>query len=333
MSFLAPMQDITDAGFMRIIAEYGAPDFFAAEYFRIHEYFDFEPRVLEAVLARPAGKKVSAQFIGEDETLLARAAEKLLRYESVDMLDLNLGCPAPKIYRKNVGGGLLRDRRKVESVMRVLRAAWPKTLSVKMRLGFESDAGFWDIFNTLTDCGADFITIHGRTVRGLYREKVSYEKIFEASRKSAVPVIANGDIDAPQKALFIRGNSECAGVMAGRCAVRNPWIFRQFAEALRGEKVFRPTLGDLRGYVEKLWRAIEGCEPKIKYPDARLKKFLNFAGVGVDSEGAFLYKMRRAQGAAELLDVCDKFLTGEFENAEFNCAGYENLCPRPNHEK
>ncbi len=333
VSFLAPMQDITDAGFMEIVASYGAPDFFMAEYFRVHEYFYLGPYVLEAVLSRPAGRKVAAQFIGEDEYYICKAIEALSEHSQIDMLDLNIGCPAPKIYRKNVGGGLLRDPKKIASILKTMRANWGKTLSAKMRLGFENSDNFAELLKVVVDEGVDFVTVHGRTVRQLYRGLPDYEKIAFASENVSVPVIANGDIDNPQKAEFFRDCTKCAGIMSGRHVVRNPWLFRQIKERLAGKDVFEPTLQDVRGYADKLWQNICRYAPRIKYADSRLKKFLNFVGVGVDSEGVFLHEMRRAQGISELMDICDKHLLGANASKKFNCAGYENLCSRPNHEK
>ena len=333
VTFLAPMQDITDAGFMNIIAEFGSPDFYMAEYFRIHEYYYIDPYILEAVLSRPSGNQVAAQFIGEDEFYIAKAARELSKYEQIQKLDLNIGCPAPKIYKKNVGGGLLRDVKKIASILKVLRDNWNKCLSVKMRLGFETDAQFEDTIQVVLDAGVDFITVHGRTVRQLYRGEASYEKIIKIATQTNVPIIVNGDIDTAQKAYEIYKNTACAGIMSGRYAVRNPWIFRQIKERLNDKNVFEPTLEDVRIYTDKLWQNICHYAPRIKYADSRLKKFLNFVGVGVDSDGKFLYEMRRAKGINELMSVCDKHLTGSNANIKFNCLGYENLCSRPNHEK
>ena len=333
VSFLAPMQDITDAGFMEIVASYGAPDFFMAEYFRIHEYFYLDSYVLEAVLSRPAGKSVSAQFIGEDEYYICKAIEALQEYPQIEMLDLNIGCPAPKIYRKNVGGGLLRDVKKIASIVKVMRSNWNKCLSVKMRLGFENSENFFDIAKVIEDSGVDYITVHGRTVRQLYRGTPDYSKIKKLAESSLLPIIVNGDIDNPQKAFEFQSSTKCSGIMSGRHIVRNPWLFRQIRERIEGRDVFEPTLSDVRGYVDKLWQNICRCAPRMKYADSRLKKFLNFVGVGVDAEGNFLYQMRRAQGIDELLSICDKYLLGENESKKFNCMGFENLCSRPNHEK
>lgn len=331
-SFLAPMQDITDAGFMSIIASYGPPDFFAAQYFRIHCQYCFDRHILEAIFSRPGGKKVVAQFIGEDEGYIRDACLALSETGNIDMLDLNIGCPAPKIYKKNVGGGLLRERGKIASILKVMRQNWQGCLSAKMRLGFDSADGFLDTFKTVIDSGVDYITVHGRTVRQLYRGGADIQAIADAAEISPVPVVANGDISTAEKAMEIFKNTKCSGVMIGRHAVRNPWIFRQINQLKAGEKVFEPTLADVRGYVDKLYGNIKSLNSNIRHKDSRLKKFLNFVAVGVDPEGRFLGGMRRAQGIDQLLKVCDAHLLGSNADKKFNCGGYKTLVARPNHE-
>ncbi len=334
VTFLAPMQDISDAGFMGIFADFGSPDFYAAEYFRIHEYFEFEKSVMESVLARPAGRPVCAQFIGEDEFFMTKAVRELKKYPEIKMLDLNFGCPAPKIYKKNAGGGLLRNPEKIKSLMRIIREEWEGCLSVKMRIGFESALEFPTLLNAVLENSPDFITVHARTVRQLYRGTPDYNAITYAVKNSPVPIIANGDIISSARAKEVFEKTKCAGVMCGRHAVRNPWIFRQIKEMLSGREIFRPSLADVRVYVDRLRANIENGEFCARYPDSRMKKFLNFVGLCVDSKGEFLYKMRRARGMAQLMKVCDEFLI-ENSNAErlFADEPYDGLCSRPNHEE
>ena len=147
VTFLAPMQDITDRGFIEVLCARGAPDFCIAEYFRIHEYFELSPHILDAILNSPAGTRVAAQFIGENTGYISQAIEALKRYCKINMLDLNLGCPAPKIYRKNVGGGLLRDIGKIAEIVRLIRSQWSGIFSVKMRIGFDSTDNFDELFD------------------------------------------------------------------------------------------------------------------------------------------------------------------------------------------
>ena len=331
VSFLAPMQDISDEGFMTVVESLGAPNFYIAEYFRIHEFFEFEPHVLASILWNP--ERVCAQFIGENEFHISRAAAQLAKYPQIKMLDLNLGCPAPKIYKKNVGGGLLRDPAKIRSILKTMRSEWGGCLSVKMRTGFDTSDRFEEIFSAVLDGKPDFVTIHARTVKQLYRGAPDYSKIAQAVKMSPVPVVANGDIWSAARAVEVYSSTGCAGVMVGRHAVRNPWIFRQISDALGGGKIFTPTLGDVRKYIDRLRLNAESSCARIKYSDSRLKKFLNFVGAGVDADGAFLYAMRRARGMDALMKVCDEFLV-ENGNAEklFAEEPYAGICSRPNHE-
>ena len=330
ITFLAPMQDITDAGFMAIVEKCGAPDFFIAEYFRIHEFFELDSHVLNSVLWSP--DRVCAQFIGEDEAFISRAIDELKKYPQIKMLDLNLGCPAPKVYKKNVGGGLLRDPKKIASIMRVMRSQWDGCFSVKMRTGFDSDANFADIFKIVLDGSPDFISLHARTVKQLYKGTPNYDKIAEAVQMAGdIPVIANGDIISAKRAEEVIRQTGCAGVMVGRHAVRNPWIFRQISDKLSGRDVYIPCLAEVRGYVDDLLANIQN--QNLRFPDSRLKKFLNFVGASIDAKGEFLFKMRRAKGVDELLKVCDEFMLDNSNSEKpFHQEPYEGVCSRPNCE-
>ncbi len=329
VTFLAPMQDITDAGFMQILRSRGAPDFYIAEYFRIHEFFDLDSRILQSVLWSP--DNVAAQFIGEDEQYISRAISGLKKYPQIKMLDLNLGCPAPKVYRKNVGGGLLREPAKIVSIMKTMRSQWDGCFSVKMRTGFDSDSHFLDIFQTVLEGSPDFITIHARTVKQLYKGTPNYERIAEAVRHCDIPIVANGDILSADRASQVIADTACAGVMCGRYAVRNPWIFRQISEKFSDKEIFEPKLLDVREYVDDLLANV--LKQDLRFPDSRLKKFLNFIGSAIDPNGDFLFKMRRAKGIDNLLKVCDEFMV-ENSNADkpYHQEAYDGVCSRPNCE-
>ena len=119
-SALDPMQDVTDLAFMRLLAKYGVPDTFVTEYFRVHGHSTPEAHILRSINEHGTGRPVFAQMIGEDLFHLKRTA-MILQDHPVAGIDLNMGCPAPKVYRKNVGGGLLRDPAKVDQILGTLR--------------------------------------------------------------------------------------------------------------------------------------------------------------------------------------------------------------------
>ena len=331
-SVLAPMQDVTTTGFFRVVARRGAPDWFVTEYLRVHESSTPERHIVESIEAHGTGRPVFAQLIGEDIPHIVRTIRWLLSRLPVAGIDLNLGCPAPKVYRKNVGGGLLRDPGKVDEILRAMRAEIPGLFTVKMRLGFDDQAALDPVTASVARHGVDLLTVHGRTVKGLYWSEVDYPAIARAVRAVPSPVIANGDVWSADKASRIVAETGAWGAMMGRHAIRNPWIFRQWRERQLGLPVHRPTLGDVRAYLDDL--ASECCDADA--PDdrraSRLKKFLNFVGLAVDPEGRFLAEMRRTEGMAELMACCDRHLLGERAGEAYALEPHPGLVARPTRE-
>lgn len=330
---LAPMQDVTGLGYINLIGDFGPPDWFVTEFFRVHETSRPEKHILASIDLQTTGRPVFAQLIGEDIPHMVRTARELARRHPTAGVDLNLGCPAPKVYRKNVGGGLLRDLPHVDRLLAALREAVPGRLTVKTRIGFEDTSAFPALLEIVARRGADLLTVHGRTVKGLYRSAVDYDAIALAVRSVPCPVIANGDITSAAKAETVLRRTGAAGVMIGRHAIRNPWIFRQIRERFSGLPVFRPTLGDVRAYVEKLPASVCESDMTPLRAASRVKKFLNFVGAGVDPEGAFLRDMRLAENLPDLLRVCDAhLLDGCAAEKPFADEPYAGVVSRPNCE-
>lgn len=330
LTALAPMQDVTDLAFMGVIAHYGAPDFFFTEFFRVHAQSRPEKHILRSIGENATGRPVFAQLIGEDLHHLERTAVELLKH-NVAGIDLNLGCPAPKVYRKNVGGGLLREPEKVGEILAVLRAAVPGRFTVKMRIGFAGTENFDRLLDLVNEHRVDLLSVHGRTVKEMYRSEVHYDFIAHAVARVRCPVLANGNVTSAWRAAGVVGETRAAGVMMGRHAIRNPWIFRQCRELFAGGAVTRLTLADVREYVERLYRATQAPEFPERAHVNKMKKYLNFVGQSVDAEGRFLHDMRRAESEAELFAVCDRHLLAE-PGREFAPEPYPGVIARPNCE-
>jgi tRNA-dihydrouridine synthase len=220
-------------------------------------------------------------------------------------IDLNLGCPAPRVYRKNVGGGLLRDPERVDRILGALREAVDLPLTVKMRLGFEQRSDLDNILKLVDRHNVDLVSLHGRTVKDMYRGTVDYLAIAKAVATVNCPVLANGNIAAASQAIAVLRQTQAAGVMVGRWAIGNPWIFSQIRQAQRGEPLTIPTFGDVREYIDKLWR---NPMPPERARVGYLKLFLNYVGQNIDADGSFLRQMRLAQTAQDLFTVCDRIL-------------------------
>lgn len=330
LTALAPMQDVTDLAFMRVIAHYGAPDYFFTEFFRVHAQSRPEKHILRSIDENTTGRPVFAQLIGEDLGHLARTATELLRH-NVGGIDLNLGCPAPKVYKKNVGGGLLREPEKVGRILATLRAIVPGLFTVKMRIGFDDTSNFDRLVDLVNEHRVDLLSVHGRTVKEMYRSEVHYDFIARAVSRAQCPVLANGNVTSAARAGAILGETRAAGVMIGRHAIRNPWVFRQCREQFGRQTVTRITLAEVREYIERLYRATQSPEFPERAHVNKMKKYLNFVGQSVDPEGAFLHAMRRTQTEAELFAVCDRHLLAE-PDREFSPEPYAGVIARPNCE-
>ncbi len=324
------MQDVTTLEFMRVVAHYGAPDIFVTEFFRVHDMSRPEKHILRSIDENKTGRPVFAQLIGESIPHLERTVALLLDHP-IAGIDLNLGCPAPKVYKKNVGGGLLRDPARVDRILAALRAASPGLFTVKMRIGFEDSSPYNEILDSVRRHQVDLLTVHGRTVKGGYRSAVDYDLIGHAVRTVPCPVLANGNVTSADAAVRIVESTGAAGVMIGRHAIRNPWIFQQCRERFAGRAPEPRTLRDVHEYIERLFAATQTPGIPERAHVNRMKKFLNFVGQGVDSEGKFLHDMRRTHSAVELFNVCQQHL---LQNPETPFANepYSGVIARPNCE-
>jgi tRNA-dihydrouridine synthase len=302
---LAPMQEVTDGAFWTLVDTYGGADVYWTEYFRVREDSTPERRILDAIVENTTGKPVVAQMIGNDIPALIRTARVLQEYP-VAAIDLNLGCPAPIVYKKCAGGGLLREPERVDAILGALRDAVPIAFTVKTRVGFSSVEEFDRLLPIFARHSLDALTVHARTVAQSYRLPVHYDLIRRAAAELACPVIANGHVtSAPQAAEVLRATG-ARGLMIGRAAIRSPWLFEQIRQQLRGEPVTQPTGRDLWDYIRRLWDSQAGIDRPEKTQCERMKKFLNYIGEGVPAP--FLHQVRRVQTAADFQRICREFL-------------------------
>jgi tRNA-dihydrouridine synthase len=311
LTALAPMQDVTNLWFMKVIAHYGSPDYFFTEYFRVNDTSRLNPSILSAICENDTGRPIFAQMIGESIPDLVRTAQELCRY-NIAGVDLNMGCPAPRIYRKNVGGGLLLSPEKVERILGELRhAVNDRPLTVKMRVGFENTDTFYSILDIINRHSIDLLSLHGRTVKDMYHGAVKYDLIAEAVKRVHCPVLANGNIDSATTALEVLSQTGAAGVMVGRWAIGNPWIFNQIRQALRFEPITLVPLVEVRNYIDRLWQTPVAPTMSERSRLGYLKMFLNYIALSVDPEGYFLRLMRQTQTEVEMFNLCDRVLLGD----------------------
>ena len=298
---LAPMQDVTNGAFWSLIHQYGGADVYWTEYFRVHETSTPEKWIVNDITTNTTEKPVIAQMIGNDIPALIRTAKQLERLP-ITAIDLNLGCPAPIVYRKCVGGGLLREPERIDRIIGSLRDAITTKFTVKTRIGFSSPDEFDRLLPIFARHSLDALTVHARTVNQQYRLPVHYDRIRQAVEAVPCPVIANGHVSSGPQARDVLQQTGAHGLMIGRGVIRNPWLFNQIRQQLRGEAVTVPTGRDVLGYVRALWDSQANFDKPENMRCERMKKFLNYLGEGVTA--SFWYEIRRTKTEADFHRIC-----------------------------
>ncbi len=304
---LAPMQDVTDLAFLKLMPAYGGADVYFTEYFRVHATSTLDKHILRSIAENPTSRPVVAQMIGNDIPSLVRTARELQEYP-IAAVDLNLGCPAPVVYRKYAGGGLLREPQRVDAILGALREAVRIPFTVKTRLGFESTEVFSELLSIFARHSLDLLTVHGRTVKEMYGPAVHYEHISRAVAELPCPVLANGNVASAQTAAEALQATRARGLMIGRGAIRNPWLFHQIRQHLRGESVFLPRGLDVLAYVRALYEAVCSADVPEYSRVQKMKKYMNYLGLGIEPSGAFLHQIRRVDTRSDFFRICEEFL-------------------------
>lgn len=304
---LAPMQDVTDLPFWGLMSRYGGADLYYTEYFRVYAGSCLDRNILRSVTHNPTGQPVIAQMIGNDIPSLVRTAKELQKHPIV-AVDLNLGCPAPIVYRKCAGGGLLREPEKIDAILGALREAISIRFTVKSRVGFDSVSEFERILEVFSKHQIDLVTIHGRTVAEMYRSAVHYDLIARAVERLPCPVLANGNVYSGDQALQVLQSTGAAGLMIGRGAIRNPWLFTQIRQRARSEAVAYPTGREVLAYIRDLYETVRPEDLRENAHVQKMKKYLNFIGLGIEPSGQFLHEIRRVNTEADFFRICSTWL-------------------------
>lgn len=222
---LAPLAGFTDLPFRSVVKKFGA-DYTVSEMISSNALAFKSKKTFKMLEKNALETPYSVQIAGSDLEVIRQAVELINERDGVDAIDLNCGCPAPKIVNNLQGSSLLTDLpRMSETIQTIKKYSNKEYTSVKMRLGFD-DKNHVEIARLCEESGADYIAVHGRTKAGKYKAEVDYDAIKEIVEAVNIPVMANGDIDSPQKAKWVLEHTGAAGIMVGRGAVGKPWMFQ-----------------------------------------------------------------------------------------------------------
>jgi tRNA-dihydrouridine synthase B len=244
---LAPMAGITDKTFRTICKVHGA-GVVVTEMISTKGMYYEDKKTKELMDINQTNRPVMMQIFGSDPLIMAQVVKDKLNYiDTFDILDINMGCPAPKIVNNGDGSALMKTPRLAMEIVSRIKNVSNKPVTVKIRKGWDkNNINYMSFAKMLQDSGADAITLHGRTRDQFYSGKADWNAVSELKAYLSIPVIGNGDIFSFSDAKKMLDETRCDGIMIGRGALGNPWIFRQIEKGLNQESV------DYPGYKEKL---------------------------------------------------------------------------------
>ena len=230
---LAPLAGFTDLPFRSVVKKFGA-DLTVSEMISSNALAFKSKKTFKMLEKNSLETPYSIQIAGSDLDIIRQAVELLNERDGIDIIDLNCGCPAPKVVNNLQGSSLLTDLpRMAQTIKTIKKYSNKEYTSVKMRLGF-NEKNHIEQAKLCEDSGADFIAVHGRTRAGKYKAEVDYDAIREIKKAVSIPVIANGDIDSPEKAKWVLEYTGADGIMVGRGAVGRPWMFQLMKNYING---------------------------------------------------------------------------------------------------
>lgn len=243
---LAPMAGVTDLPFRGLCKEQGAglicTEMVSAKAISFHNK---NTKALMEI--NPKEHPVSLQLFGNEPELMAEVARSI-EEQPFDILDINMGCPVPKVVNNGEGSALLKDPALIGKIVREISHAIKKPVTAKIRIGFEGyDVDPVEIAKIIEDAGGAAVAVHGRTRQQYYAGEANWEVIGRIKDAVSIPVIGNGDVDSPLKAEKMMKDTGCDSVMIGRAVRGNPWIFREMNHYFEtGELLEKPDPKEIR---------------------------------------------------------------------------------------
>lgn len=243
---LAPMAGVTDLPFRMLCKEQGAgllcTEMVSAKAISFHN-----KNTISLMQIDPSEHPVSMQIFGSEPDLMAEVA-KSIEEQPFDILDINMGCPVPKVVNNGEGSALLKNPELIREIVTQVSHAVKKPVTAKIRIGFEGyPVDPVEIAKIIEDSGAAAVAVHGRTRQQYYAGEADWDTIRRIKEAVSIPVIGNGDVDSPKKAEKLVRETGCDGVMIGRAVRGNPWIFREMNHYFTtGELLPRPSWEEIK---------------------------------------------------------------------------------------
>ena len=275
--WLAPMAGVTDRDFRLIVRRIGGVGVVSMEFISSKAIVNGNKKTRELMYFSEEERPLAIQIYGSDPIAMREAAI-VVQELGADICDINMGCPANKVLKGCAGAALMGDPKLAETIIRTVRDAISIPLTVKFRLGLDDcRRNYLDLGRICEANGVQAVAMHARTARQMFSGEADWSHLIQLKQTLSIPVIGNGDVRDPEDALRLLAETGCDGVMVGRGATRNPWIFRQIAARLSesgisGSGVTEPTLEERRDLVLGHFRMVAEREPST-FALHKLRKF------------------------------------------------------------
>jgi len=280
--WLAPMAGVTDRDFRLIVRRIGGVGVVTMEFISSRAIVSGNEKTRELMHFSPEERPLSIQIYGSDAATMREAA-LVVEELGADICDINMGCPANKVLKGCAGAALMGDLKLAERVIRTVRDAITIPLTVKFRLGLdEGRRNYLDLGRICEANGVQAVAMHARTARQMFSGEADWSHLARLKEALSIPVIGNGDVREPEDAVRMLAATGCDGVMAGRGATINPWLFRQIAARISGGTFTEPTVADRRDMILGHFRMVAEREPS-RYAMHKLRKFTGWYTHGLPS--------------------------------------------------
>lgn len=314
---LAPMEGVTDLSFRRLIRSIGGCGLTVTEFIPGRALAEGHGQALQMAAFDPDERPVSVQVYGRDPDLLADAARYVEHELGADIVDLNMGCPSKKVCRNSGGSALMREPALARQIVAAMRAATSLPFTVKMRAGWDHDSrNAPEIAAMCEGEGAEMVAVHWRTRADNYGGERELDTIAAVKERVSVPVLANGDIVDVPSALDTLERTGCDGLMIGRGAIRDPWVFRKIEAALTGAAPVAVDLAERERVLLAYYDVLQRQFATEKGALGRMKKIARYFADGVPEGPA----LRQAIFHAQSVEAVFGRVREHFEGLSRACA-------------
>jgi nifR3 family TIM-barrel protein len=298
---LSPMAGVTDFTFRRLIKRRGGVGLVVSEFISVEGLTRHNPKSKRQMRFDEEERPFAVQIFGGQAPRMAMGAE-MAQEIGADILDVNCGCPAPKVVKNGGGSGLLRDLPRLEEILKEIKKTITIPLTLKLRTGYsEASINVVDVAKMAEQCGVEHIQVHGRTREQGYKGLANWELIKQVKDAVSIPVSGNGDITTIEYGIKRWQETGTDGILIGRGAMQNPWIFRQFDDVLNGREPYQPDLQEKKAVLLEFFSMCREEMPEI----VSLGKMKQLAGQftkGLVGGAQFRQTLYHSHSADEILD-------------------------------